>query len=779
MAVWRLVALLWLALAVACAGFVGWRLTEDSPVETDLLALLPATERNPAAEAAVKLLAERLGNRVVFLVGHVDRGVAINQARRFAGNLRNSGAFVRVVDSAPPFDAALFERLYGPHRAALLTPADRAWLADPAFDPKTLLANRLHQPFASGIATDPAVDPFGFFQRWLSALPLAQGKLAIEDGTLSVRENGRTYALILAEPEGNAFNAATQARVVAAVNTAESIVRDETPDLSLLRTGTLFYGEAARSRAEAEVDLIGGGSLVGILALLWLLFRSLRPLLLAMLTVAVGIAWAMAAVLVSQGKIHLLTLVFGASLIGEAVDYSIQYFAAHLEAGQAWQPISGLRRVLPGLAVALATSLVGYGALTLTPFPAISQIALFAFVGLSTAWLSVLIVLPVLVGRPNRNSGVGPLALPARLLAYWRDRVRPRSILWLAVAIVAAAIPGWMLLVADDDIRQLVARPAALSDQEATIRRLVGLSGNGRFFLTEGASAEQALQREEALTARLRGEVGRGIAGFAAVSDFVPSASTQANNRRLLNDTLPPERMAGLLDAQGFRPAASQAWNQALSGPTVPLRLADWQASPLAVALRHQVMPLADGGTALLTSLDGDDGSLDLTRLAADLPGVSLVDKTAGVSALFAQYRRLGGLWLPLAVAIVLAVLVGRYGLRTGAAILVPTGLAMGVSLAVYGYLGVPLTLFTIMGLVLVLGVGANYAIFVVEAGDRAPAPFAGVLLSAATTILSFGLLSLSSMPALHQFGLILLIGVAASVLLAPIALTLGKRPCA
>jgi predicted exporter len=98
----------------------------------------------------------------------------------------------------------------------------------------------------------------------------------------------------------------------------------------------------------------------------------------------------------------------------------------------------------------------------------------------------------------------------------------------------------------------------------------------------------------------------------------------------------------------------------------------------------------------------------------------------------------------------------------------------MGVALAAYGYVGVPLTLFSIMGLVLVLGVGVNYAIFVVEAGDRAPAPFAGVLLSAATTLLSFGLLSLSSMPALHQFGTILLIGISASVLFAPVALTLG-----
>ena len=100
----------------------------------------------------------------------------------------------------------------------------------------------------------------------------------------------------------------------------------------------------------------------------------------------------------------------------------------------------------------------------------------------------------------------------------------------------------------------------------------------------------------------------------------------------------------------------------------------------------------------------------------------------------------------------------------------------MGVALGIYGGIGVPLTFFSLMALVLVLGVGVNYAIFIVEADDRAPAPFAGVLLSAATTLLSFGLLSLSSMPALHQFGLLLLVGITIAVALAPMALTLGAR---
>ncbi|HZX30869.1 MAG TPA: MMPL family transporter [Rhodocyclaceae bacterium] len=774
-------AYLWVAIALACAAFVGLRFSQGSPVEADLLALLPPTERNPNAEAAVKVLSDRLGNRVLFLVGHPDGNQAKTLAHDFADRLRQSDAFARVIDQAPKVDGKLVAEIYAPYRAALLTSADRKLLQDPVFDAEALLLRRMYQPFHAGLPTDTAVDPFGFLQHWLSRLPLAQTALTIEDGVLVARDGGNTYVLVLAEPTGNAFDAATQGKVVAAVDAAETRIKAQAPQAAILRTGGLFYGHAARTSAQREVDLIGGGSLIGILILLWSLFRSLRPLALGMGTVAIGIACGMASVLALDGKIHLITLVFGASLIGEAVDYAIQYFAAHLDSGDQWNPEAGLRRVLPGLAVAVATSLIGYGALSLTPFPAVSQIALFAFVGLSTAWVSVVLLLPRFVRRPCGRDADQSVRLPRRILSTWREKATPRLVAMLSLAIIAVSIPGWLRLAPDDDVRQLVSRPASLTEQESVIRRLAGAGGSGRFFLVEGGNDEEALQREEALTERLLPKIGHGIAGFSAISDFVPSQATQDLNRRLLASALPQDKVAKLLDGQGFQPAAAQAWSAALADTASSLTLADWRNGPLAMPVKHQMLPPGTSGMALLVTLTGDDGSLDLSALSAGLPGISVVDKTASVSALFAEYRRLATLWLPAALAIVLAILAARYGIRQGTVILIPTLLAMGAALAAYGYSGTQLTLFTMMGLVLVLGVGVNYAIFVVEAGDRAPAPFAGVVLSAATTILSFGLLSLSSMPALHQFGLVLLIGVGCSVLLAPIALTLagGKKPCA
>jgi predicted exporter len=120
---------------------------------------------------------------------------------------------------------------------------------------------------------------------------------------------------------------------------------------------------------------------------------------------------------------------------------------------------------------------------------------------------------------------------------------------------------------------------------------------------------------------------------------------------------------------------------------------------------------------------------------------------------------------------------------RGGIAVTLPVLLAVGVTLAVFGYARVPLNLFNWLALMLVLGVGANYAVFLREGCMRADADlgavWTGVLLSAATTLLSFGMLGMSAMPALKSFGATLALGIAVSVLLAPIGMPSESRRAA
>ena len=774
---WR--ALLWLVLAAALGTLAALQFSGRMPVQTNLLALLPATERNPLAEEAVGRLTDAAGKRAIFLIGHRSPDTAAQAARQFAADLRQGGAFSQVTADIPPFDARLLTGLYLPHRFSLLTDSDRQSLQEGRFDPAERLQRKLYAPFRSGLSLSPADDPFALTDNWLAELPLRNLRLEPENGLLVARDDEKTWVMVAAELAGSAYDSTLQRRVTDALSAAQAHLHTAYPEVELLRTGTVFYAGAARDSAEREMDRIGAGSLIGMLLLLYLVFRSLRPLALGLLSVGFGIGAAVVVTVAVHGELHLIALVFGASLIGEAIDYAIQYFAAHLGAGTQWEPMAGLRRIAPGLTVALGTSLLGYGALLLVPFPALSQIALFALVGLSAAWLTVFLLLPCFLTRPSRRDPVAAVAGPQRLLSFWQRTVSRRQCRLAATLLLLVALPGWLQLSGKDDVQLLIARPAGLQAQEEKIRALTGFSNSSQFFLVEGRTAEDVLRHEEALAARLaRLSAAGALSGFQGVSSFVPSARRQDENRALLESHVFADRPAveKLLAEAGLRDElAVRLLDDFTASAATRLSIDAWLKSPLAAPFRHLWLgSTAAGFAAVVQPLGVRDVAL-LEQAAAGLPGITLVDKAGSVTRLFREYRQWGSLGLLAAVLLVFGVLCLRYGARQAAVVLCPTLLAMGLTLATFGYREEPLTLFNLMGLMLVLGVGVNYSIFLREGGVRAAATLAGVLLSAGTTLLSFGLLAFSSMPALAGFGLTLLLGIALSVLLSPMVLTFGK----
>jgi predicted exporter len=119
----------WLVFALAATFYCVWRFAGPSPLQTNLLALLPATEADPVAEEAVDKLAAALGDRTVFLVTSDDAAHAKAAAKQLGAALATSGVFRSVTATLPPFDVSQIGALYMPYRFGLLAPADRALLA--------------------------------------------------------------------------------------------------------------------------------------------------------------------------------------------------------------------------------------------------------------------------------------------------------------------------------------------------------------------------------------------------------------------------------------------------------------------------------------------------------------------------------------------------------------------------------------------------------------------------------------------------------------------------
>ncbi|MFM0338046.1 MMPL family transporter [Paraburkholderia fungorum] len=817
----------WLLLALVAALYCGWRFAGPSPLQTNLLALLPATEADPVAEKAVDSLASALGDRTVFLVTSNDEAHAKAAAKQLGASLQKSGAFGSVTAELPPFDLSQIAALYMPYRFGLLAPADRAALAGgaasamlhdapqetprPAGSPgaglRDSLAQRIYSPLRGGLTTPLADDPFGWLEHWLAGLPLATSNLELEDNLLVAHRGAATSVLIVATLPGSAYESKTQHAVLDALARGETALKQAFPDVSVARTGAVFYAESARSASEHEVHLIGVASLCGIALLMLWVFRSPRLLLLGFVSTALGIVCALAVTMLVFGKLHLLTLVFGASLIGEAVDYSIQYFVVYLGAGRDWDSRRGARAVRPALTVALATSLLGYAILTWVPFPALKQIACFAIAGITTAFASVLWLLPALLRHAPKHSPRRLFAGAARLLTVWHRTIGGNRAWFVAALLLIVAIPGWLRLTSDDDIHLLIQRDPSLVAQEDKIRDAVGVDNSAQFFVVRGETPEIVLQRAEALGTKLDALNGTAnkVGSYQSVAQFVPSAKQQNEDRALLAQHVfddPAALRATLLQA-GFKDEVADTWLAAYAEPQPPLTVDTWLAAPWSQPYRHLWLGVVDPGTrayALVVIPQGvtPQNEAALIATANALPGVVFVDKAASVSKLFGAYRVDSGWWLGGALTLVLVLLMVRYArqevpgpagsprggwvdrVRGGVAVTLPVLLAVAVTLAVFGYAGVPLNLFNWLALMLVLGVGANYAVFLREGCLRQDADlgavWTGVLLSAATTLLSFGMLGMSAMPALKSFGATLALGIAVSVLLAPIGMPSESR---
>jgi predicted exporter len=320
-----------------------------------------------------------------------------------------------------------------------------------------------------------------------------------------------------------------------------------------------------------------------------------------------------------------------------------------------------------------------------------------------------------------------------------------------------------------DEAGALIRTSPALAAQEARIRALTGLSSGGTFFLVEGRDEGEVLAREEALRDRLAGD--RDLDGLQGVSAFVPSPGRQAEALRARREEAPA--LAAALKDLGFRPEALHALGADLEASAGrPLTVAAWLAAPFSTPCRMLWLGTTPAGQAsILLPMGAPDGAR-MRRAAAGLPGVRYVDKAASVGALLGRYRRLALAALGLACLAVWGALAFRYGPAGAFWVTLPGIFGIGAALAGLALAGLPLTLFGVLGLILILGFAVDYTVFLRE-GE--PASLLGVLLAGGCTLVSYGLLAFSRTPILRGFGLVVALGVLGSLLTS--CLALRRRP--
>ncbi|WP_460140431.1 MMPL family transporter [Pseudomonas sp. S2_E01] len=752
---------LFVLLLLAVLALAGWQWRDGAPLSANLMELVPGTAPDALELRAEQRMQEPLNREMLVLVGHPDRQQAVSTAQQLGEQWQASGLFEKVQWTLQADLPALRAQLLQ-GRLAMLSAKDRQQLIE---HPDAFIQQRvqaLFDPF-TGFSLVPSQDDWlgltGRIQNSQSQLGSVQ--LDIGSGALVADADGKSWVLLRARTTGNAFDMNLPLQVADLLKLSrEQAARS---DVQLLAASGLLYAANGQQQATREMTWVGGGATLGILLLLLLAFRRWRVLL-AFVPVLVGMLFGAVACVALFGRMHVMTLVLGSSLIGVAVDYPLHYLSKSWSL-KPWRSWPALRLTLPGLTLSLITSCIGYLALAWTPFPALTQIAVFSAAGLLGAYLSAVCLLPALL----KNVELRPADWPLRVSDYLLDRREAllkvaRTPVLLAL-LIAFCVGGLLQLESKNDIRQWIGAPQQLTDEAQAIARITGYQPTSQFFLVRAANQQQLLERQSALGERLEQLINLDkLNGYLALNQLVSPPSEQQRVREALNKL--PQFWQPLLAVGVPLDALKSELAKLQTLPTEDIDSA--LTGPLAEPYRTLWLGSTDDGVAAIVSLQGLNDAALLRVQVMDLPGVELVDRLGDLNRVFAQ-TQISAAELKLASCVLIVlVLMLPFGLGGAMRIVALPLLAALCSLASLGWLGQPLTLFSLFGLLLVTAISVDYAILMREQVGGAAVSLLGTLLAALTTWLSFGLLAVSSTPAVSNFGLSVSLGLAFSFLLAP-----------
>ena len=752
---------LFLILLLAVIALAGWQWRDGAPLSANLMELVPGTNPDALQLRAEQRMQEPLNREMLVLVGHTDRQKALAMAQTLGEQWQASGLFETVQWNLQADLPALRKQLLD-GRLAMLSADDRQLLSE---HPDAFIQQRvqaLYDPF-TGFSLVPSQDDWlGLTGRIQNSQPKHGAvQLDIGSGALVADADGKNWVMLRARTTGNAFDMNLPLQVAALLQNSREQAAES--GVQLLAASGLLYAANGQQQATREMTWVGGGATLGILLLLLLAFRRWQVLL-AFMPVLVGMLFGAVTCVALFGHMHVMTLVLGSSLIGVAVDYPLHYLSKSWSF-KPWRSWPALRLTLPGLTLSLITSVIGYLALAWTPFPALTQIAVFSAAGLLGAYLSAVCLLPALLRNVELRPAQWPLHLAERLVNL-RERLLEHICTPVLLALlIAFCIGGLVQLQSKNDIRQWVGTPQRLTDEAQTIARITGYQPTSQFFLIRAANQQQLLERQAALSGRLQQLVNLDkLQGYLALDQLVSPPGQQQTVRDALSKLA--QHWQPLLDL-GVPLAALQNELQQLQN--LPAKDIDAAlAGPLGEPYRTLWLGPTEHGVAAMTSLQGLNNPALLRVQTQDLPGVVLVDRLGKLNDVFAATQvSAAELKLASCVLIVL-VLIVPFGLGGALRIVALPLLAALCSLASLGWLGQPLTLFSLFGLLLVTAISVDYAILMREQVGGAAVSLLGTLLAAVTTWLSFGLLAVSSTPAVSNFGLSVSLGLAFSFILAP-----------
>ena len=749
--------MLWLAALLACAVVIA-----KSRFTADMSAFLPQA---PTAQerVLVEQLRRGLVSRLILLgIDGADAATRADLSKSLAARLRANRTFV-TVENGQALNAQGDEHLLFQYRYVLAPTTTSQFSVLGLHHALANSIDRLASPMGQSLKALLPSDPTGALMDLVQGLAPSRGPERV-DGVWAAPGMPRALLLVQTRAQGTDTDAmqAAMATIRDAFAQAQRQRGEKARQATLVMSGSGVFAVQSRAlikRAVERVSLLGAALIAGLLLLV---YRSPTVLALGLLPVLSGVLTGIAAVSLGFGAVQGVTLGFGTTLMGEAVDYAIYLFVQSARSTVTDHAI-WLQSFWPTVRLGMLTSVLGFATLLMSGFPGLAQLGLYSIAGLIAAALVTRFVLPPLIPArlPMRDLAPFGESLTARLPALRRLR-------W--VLGVTALIALCVLIVQRDAMwnTRLAAlspvTPAALK-LDAQLRMQIGAPGSGDLVVVDEKSADAALRAAEVLGPRLQDLVARGvIAGFDSPSRYLPSAATQRHRLAALPDANALHRrlekaVIGLpVRARLFEPFVRDVQTARTQGLLTRQQLTH---TSFALALDGMLLSQPDGHWLAVLPLHAKaNQNIDGAQVRAALAGTaaSYINLGQLSNSLYDSYLHTAA-WLSLAGMVCIALLLVLTLRSVSRALRVLAPLLSAVLVVAAGLLlaGQQLTLLHLIGLMLIVAVGSNYALFFDQGAQRggiAPRTLASLLVANLTTVLGFGPLALSGVPVLQALGM-------------------------
>jgi predicted exporter len=624
-------------------------------------------------------------------------------------------------------------------------------------------------------------DPTSEMMRQLESLA-GKSKTPTEEGVWMVQPSpGQWRALIMGQTKAPGIDLDAQQAAVGAVQTAfnEANSKHAKGAAQLVLTGPGVFSALSRDRIRSEVTIMSTIATFMVVALIWWVYRSIPVMGLGLLPVATGIVVGMAAVAAIFGHVHGLTLGFGATLIGEAIDYAI-YLLTLIRNKPGQTAVPTMQRIWPTLRIGVVTSIFGFAAMVVSDFPGLQQLGVFSVAGLIAAVLTARYLLPHLVpnGFEIRASGFG-----GWLAKVTKELPRYRIFVNIALAVTVAA--AFLIPKKTTESGLGGVSPISLAEQKVdeTLRGQLGAPDLRYLVIAQAATIENALVlAERAADAMQKLQAEAKIASYDTPTRFLPSQALQKQRQAAIppQETLSANLKEAAIDI-GFNPDSFKPFLDeiTLAKTSALISRKTLEGTQLAAQVDALVVEKPNLASVMLPLRDvKDEAALRAAVAAINTPQLRVLDLTTETSSLYQTYRQqsiayaLAGM-----AAIFILFMLYLRSVKRAIRLMWPLIAAVLWTGSILTLSGITLSIFHIVALLLVVGVGSNYALFFdgqVDEISLGPVMISLVVCNL-STIFGFGVLGFSNMPVLSAIGAT--VGIGAVLCLVLSALYLQAKP--